>query len=208
MSELYTHDEVATQEGFIAVVNRFPRPVPPEHLPAYRRLRTFGLRRGWPWPYRNFVPSDRRATPEAPPPPLPPPIIPGEQAPPPDTTTPGTLHAYFTERYEYSRFTTDDRDECWRAWRATPFNRMGERWPADYLGPWEQYQAEHAARLATPRPAGQSHGHVTFIVDREYFIGHLGWLYSAPRTAGYDDDGFRLEAEQVSGLEARDILDR
>src|SRR5690348_1256811 len=45
MPALYTHDEIATEAGFIAVVQRLPRPVPHDLLPVYRRLRAFGLRR-------------------------------------------------------------------------------------------------------------------------------------------------------------------
>lgn len=201
MAEFYAHDELATEEGFVAVVRRLPKPIPPELLPIYRRLRSFGLRRGWAWPYRNYVPNEKRATPAAGEPhnTL---ATPAASALPIDRDTLSVGHWKFTERYEYW---IDEQGHVRRALRETLIDRLGQRWPADWLGPRAEYEEAHALRLATPRPAGQSHGHLLAIAGQEYYTGHLGRICRAPLTSGFDDDGFRLDCVWPDDAELREM---
>lgn len=191
MPEFYTHDELATEEGFIAVVRRLPKPIPPDLRPVYYRLRQFGLRRGWAWPYRNYIPEDKRASSTAVAPPAPVAIPAGAPTDRPiDRDTPSVGHWKFTERYEYW---IDNENHVRRALRETPLDRLGQRWPAEWLGARDTYEPAHNERIANPPPPGQSHGHLCFKWGQEVYQGHHGSYYRAPITAGFDDDYFRLE---------------
>lgn len=199
MTAFYTHDEIATEAGFIAVVARFPKPIPAELLPVYRRLRAFGLRRGWSWPYRNYVPDEKRATGVAEVVPITIPTIP--EPVPVDLETRGRLHQYFTPQFEYSRWRHEGRDECWRAERASSFKAAGpfkgERHPQDCMGDWDTYHALRAELQAKARLSGHSHGRIRAEDDQEYFWCLDGQIHVAPLAHGFDDDGFRYPSEAI-----------
>lgn len=54
-----------TEEEFLKQVNQLPRPITPETVDEYNRLRALGRRRGFAWPYRVYVDPARRANPVA-----------------------------------------------------------------------------------------------------------------------------------------------
>ena len=130
MPEFYDHAELADEAGYLAVVRRLPHPVPPDLRLAEARLRAFGKRRGWAWPYRNYVPPARRTQPDAAPASVG--TLPVAPAPIVDTDTPGPGHVRFDAEYEYWRAD----GQLWRARRDAPLRQYGERRPCE-LAPEE-----------------------------------------------------------------------
>jgi hypothetical protein len=127
---LYDYDELETEEDFLNVVARFPTPVPEELRHVYRRLRQFGARRGWAWPYRRYVAGATRRTGRAPA--IEHPTAYDTRPLPPNTSAKQSYgHLAFRDDLEY--YQSDD-SYVYAAPIAAPFDEDGRRTQADFIG--------------------------------------------------------------------------